>query len=170
MRAPPSGLLTLFKFGFMFINFYISPFWSKSFSENITDWVRFSVPEVFVLLCQEGLFLRVAAFRQKIHIWKPIKVPLQQQGVVGGRTLRQFLFKTLMLSRSQTLVIILTVISSSKVDRQISNKFGTDTLGKLFYQLSPTKFQDRPIVVLLSHWSVLKWDPPPSNHLSVNNR
>ena len=158
----------------MFINFYISPFWfwSKqnfvSFSENITDWVRFSVPEVFVLLCQEGLFLRVAAFREKIHIWKPIKVPLQQQGVVGGRTLRQFLFKTLMLSRSQTLVII-TVISSSKVDRQTSNKFGTDTLGKLSYQLSPTKFQDRPIVVLLSHWSVLKWDPPPSNHLSVSN-
>lgn len=63
-----------------------------------------------------------------------------------------------MLSRSQTLVSILTVILLSKVDRQISNKFGTDTLGKLSYQLSPTKFHPR---FWASRWKTLQQENAP---------
>lgn len=62
IRAVPSGLPTLFNWGFCLLVFYISPSWLRFFSESITDQeLGFAVSAAFCPSVSEGIFRRLAS-------------------------------------------------------------------------------------------------------------
>lgn len=65
IRALPSGLPTLFNWGFCLLVFYISPSWLRFFSESITDEELGSVVSAaFCPSVSEGIFLRLVSMSE----------------------------------------------------------------------------------------------------------
>ena len=92
MRALPSGLPTLFNWGFCLLIFYIFPLLIKIFLWSTTDQVSgFLVSVAFCPLMPGGAFAGcgVSHWRESTG-WKPIEITFKYQGEVGGRTFRHF--------------------------------------------------------------------------------